>query len=241
MTWKPGSYTLLVDASPDDHQAKIVVKETVKEWIAPFGDDLGEHWKKQPDLGADTWEIDPADGALVGTCPKEAPGILWCDVPLQGDHMIEMQACTVEEYVNDISAIWEGWGPFPKDTISLGGIGGWWNGYSGVEATTGARCTTPTGVLVPDQKYNISGGRVTTIHTQHTGESDEKTQKNLDFLFVDGKLVQQVTQEVKESGWQPRQQSRVAITTWKSKIKVYRIRISTLETIYTEATTVPST
>ena len=232
MSWMSDGYTLLLDTSRN-RQALIEVTP-VQEWLAPFpGGSLPEHWMPQPNLGGD-WRIDPADGTLVGEVSKEDASILWCDRWLEGDHMIEFLASTRPPHDNDISALWEGsgtWGEGDDEYCTIGGLGGWWQGYSGIEARGGSRSVTKTGALVVGQIYKTAAGRVTSVHAGADGQSTSRSQ---DFLFVNGKLVQQITGAApndagaEDRSLRPlRQKSRVAITTLNSAIKIYGMRIST--------------
>lgn len=271
MSWKPGNYALLVDSSPERQEVTRrrpstigTSKEGFVEWLS-FGESLPEHWSVQKGDGlGGTWETQE-DGTLVGRMGEEGPSILWCDLPLEGDHMIEIQASTLPPYDNDISVLWDGaeggWRT-DDDGTTIGGIGGWWNGYAGVEARTGARCTIHTGPLEVGKIYNVAAGRVTVVNV--AVEVEEKggkeiptgvktvSQKQLDFLVVDGELVQLVTEKVTpvneefrslgtdsstgESGPKNRKEAHVGITTWNSAIKIHSMRISTLETIHTTKT-----
>jgi len=213
VAWKPDNYTL-VDASNPNRRTHIRVT-TDQMWMAPFKT-IPDGWAPQPNLAGE-WYID-SDGTLVGKVDGDEPSILWCNQPLDGDHMIEFQACALPPNDNDISAIWEGTGEYdgtdPAKFCTIGGIGGWWRGYSGIERSLGnetgasGRFITKSGDLIIGQIHNIAAGRA--------GKHD--------FLFVNGKLVQQVSQQDAPR----RPQSRVALTTWNSAIKIYCIRISTI-------------
>jgi len=211
MAWKPDHYTL-VDASKPNHRVHLRTTEE-KQWICPFTE-VPDGWYQQPGTKGE-WHIG-SDGALEGQVDSEGATILWYSEAIEGDHMVEFQACSVPPDDNDINAIWEGSGEYddqdPEKFCTIGGVGGWWHGYSGIERSLGnetgasGRFLTKTGDLVIGQIHNIAAGRV--------GKHD--------FLFVNGKLVAQVS----EQGAPRRARSKVALTTWNSHIKIYCIRIS---------------
>lgn len=201
----------LVGHGPE--QVKISRTEVVNLAVGPFTDGLPKGWEPQPGLGE--WSVSP-NGTISGFAGPDRAAILWCTDPVEGDHMIEFDACTVAPAANDLNCYWEGSGKYddkdPSQFCTIAGIGGWWKGYTGIErslnnieAPTG-RSITGWGHLVPGQILKVAGGRM----------------GNVDFLFINGELRMQID----DPSQRRRDRSKVAIATWDSRIEISCARVS---------------
>lgn len=137
---------------------------------------LAEDWQ----VRGGTWEI--REGWLMGTNPKNAPGMVTARRPFYGNVMLEFEARTVLPSTHDIDWMWNGSWDEKTNTRALAyvaGLQGWWEGKVGFEKSPEYKLNvgTPLFAFKPGQTYRILSGSV-------DGHC---------FVVVDGKLVLEVT------------------------------------------------
>jgi ADP-ribose pyrophosphatase YjhB (NUDIX family) len=195
----PG-YRLLAGVNLPVEQAEIMARAAI------VGDRLPTSWRAE----SGQWRIH--DGALCGSVEGEAPAVLWCDIPITGDHGVLFRAMAIPPRHNDLNCFWEGSGTISGEDAgqvqcTIGGVGGWWDGLSGIERFPegGLRSTGRTLPIQSGRGYEICGGR----------------RGNSDFLFVDGKLALQLDEPEPHR----RPTSRVALATWNSHVHFTDVRV----------------
>ncbi len=142
------------------------------------------------------------DGALCARMEGERPAVLWLDQAIEGDHLVRFRGWTAAGGRGDINCFWDGSGSIEgaDGTCTIGSVGGWWEGLSGIERHPegGVRATTRLRPLEPGRAYDIVAGRLGTS----------------DFLFVDGRLAA----ELSDPRHPRRASSKVALATWNSHV-----------------------
>lgn len=126
------------------------------------------------------WHVE--DGWICGRNPHNSPGMIVSVADFPGNVMVEFEARTVLPSTHDINFMWNGsWDEAQdrRDVAYVFGLEGWWDGKVGFEKSPDYKLVagTPLFDFEPGRTYRIAGGSI-------DGHC---------FLFVDGRLVLEVT------------------------------------------------
>ncbi len=140
-----------------------------------------------PETFEQDWQVRGGEWAvdgqwLTGRNPENAPGMVTCRREFTGDVMLDFEGRTVLPSTHDIDCMWSGsWDESTnrRDTAYVAGLEGWWEGKVGFEKSPEYKLIAGTPLLdfQPGRVYRMQAGSI----GGHV------------FVFVDGKLVLEVT------------------------------------------------
>ena len=165
---------------------------------------------------AEDWQVRNAewvcrDGALWGTNPLPAPGVVICRRPFPGNVLIDCIARTVAPSTHDIDVMWNlSWDETTntRGAAYVAGVQGWWDGKVGIEKSPDYRlnATAPSPWFEPGRDYHIQAGSI-------DGHC---------FLFVDGLLRLELTDP---DPIDSQQHCLIGFEAYQSKVCVSRLTV----------------
>jgi hypothetical protein len=165
---------------------------------------------------AEDWETRNAhweyrDGAIWGTNPLPAPGVVLCKRSFPGNVLVEFYARTVTPSTHDIDVMWNlSWDETSntRGMAYVAGLQGWWDGKVGIEKSPEYKlnATAPCPWFEAGREYFVQAGSI-------DGHC---------FLFVDGILRLEVTDPDPIDN---RLHTRIGFEAYQSKIRVRDILV----------------
>lgn len=137
---------------------------------------FAQEWK----VYSGEWSVE--EEWLVGKNPGNFPGMAFLRGDFPGNVLVDFEARTVAPSTHDINFMWNGCWDEDKNERGMAyvaGLQGWWNGKVGIEKSPEYKLNvgTPLFNFEPGRTYHLQGGSI-------DGHC---------FLFVDGKLLLEVT------------------------------------------------